>query len=68
MSKKKTLEDIFNDDEFGILDSKAKNSNIKTKDEPGKGALQGNCYYLEGRNNKSYQKQKKKKKKLVLWH
>ena len=33
MSKKKTLEDIFNDDEFGILDSKAKNSNVKTEDE-----------------------------------
>lgn len=33
MSKKKTLEDIFNDDELGILDSKAKNSNIKTEDE-----------------------------------
>jgi hypothetical protein len=33
MSKKKTLEDIFNDDEFGILDSKPKNSNIKTEDE-----------------------------------
>ena len=33
MSKKKTLADIFNDDEFGILDSKAKNSNVKTEDE-----------------------------------
>jgi hypothetical protein len=33
MSKKKTLADIFNDDEFGILDSKAKNSTIKTEDE-----------------------------------
>ncbi|WP_298367562.1 GIY-YIG nuclease family protein [uncultured Lutibacter sp.] len=33
MRKKKTLEDIFNDDELGILDSKAKNSNIKTEDE-----------------------------------
>ena len=33
MSKKKTLEDIFNDDEFGILDSKPKNSNIKSEDE-----------------------------------
>lgn len=33
MSKKKTLEDIFNDDEFGILDSKVKNSNVKTEDE-----------------------------------
>lgn len=33
MRKKKTLEDIFNDDELGILDSKAKNSNIKTEDD-----------------------------------
>lgn len=33
MSKKKTLEDIFNDDEFGILDSKPKVSNIKSEDE-----------------------------------
>ncbi|MFI1743250.1 GIY-YIG nuclease family protein [Thalassobellus sediminis] len=33
MSKKKTLEDIFNDDEFGILDSKPQNSNAKTEDE-----------------------------------
>lgn len=33
MSKKKTLDDIFNDDEFGILDSKPKNSNVKTEDE-----------------------------------
>lgn len=33
MSKKITLEDIFNDDEFGILDSKPKNSNVKTEDE-----------------------------------
>lgn len=33
MSKKKTLEDIFNDDEFGILDSKPKISNVKTEDE-----------------------------------
>ena len=33
MSKKKTLADIFNDDEFGILDSKPKNSNLKTEDE-----------------------------------
>ncbi len=33
MSKKKTLEDIFNDDELGILDSKPKNSNVKTEDE-----------------------------------
>lgn len=33
MSKKKTLEDIYNDDEFGILDSKPKTSNVKTEDE-----------------------------------
>ena len=33
MNKKKTLEDIFNDDEFGILESKAKVSNIKSEDE-----------------------------------
>ena len=33
MNKKKTLEDIFNDDEFGILDSTPKNYNIKTQDE-----------------------------------
>lgn len=33
MSNKKTLEDIFNDDEFGILESKAKVSNIKSEDE-----------------------------------
>mgnify|MGYP004701231021 CR=1 FL=1 len=33
MSKKITLEDIFNDDEFGILDSKSKTSNIKSEDE-----------------------------------
>lgn len=33
MSKKKTLEDIFNDDEFGILDAKPKNSNVKSEDE-----------------------------------
>lgn len=33
MSKKKTLEDIFNDDEFGILDSKPKVSNVKSEDE-----------------------------------
>lgn len=33
MSKKKTLEDIFNDDEFGILDSKPKTSTIKSEDE-----------------------------------
>lgn len=33
MVKKKTLEDIFNDDEFGILDTKAKISNIRSEDE-----------------------------------
>ncbi|MDB9781526.1 GIY-YIG nuclease family protein [Winogradskyella sp.] len=33
MSKKITIEDIFNDDEFGILDSKPNNSNVKTEDE-----------------------------------
>ncbi|MEQ5792245.1 GIY-YIG nuclease family protein [Muricauda sp. NFXS6] len=33
MSKKKTLEDIFNDDEFGILDSKPKDSKVKSENE-----------------------------------
>lgn len=33
MSKKKTLEDIFNDDDLGILDTKAKVSNVKSEDE-----------------------------------
>lgn len=33
MSKKITLDDIFNDDEFGILDSKPTTSNVKTEDE-----------------------------------
>ena len=33
MSKKITLDDIFNDDAFGILDSKPTNSTIKTEDE-----------------------------------
>lgn len=33
MTKKKTLDDIFNDDEFGILDSKGKVSNVKTEDD-----------------------------------
>ena len=33
MVKKKTLEDIFNDDEFGILDTKAKVSNVRSEDE-----------------------------------
>ncbi len=33
MNKKKTLQDIFDDDDFGILDTKPKSSNIKTEDE-----------------------------------
>ena len=33
MAKKLTLDDIFNDDEFGLLESKAKVSNIKSEDE-----------------------------------
>jgi len=33
MDKKKTLDDIFNDDEFGILDSKPTHSNHKTEDD-----------------------------------
>lgn len=33
MSKKKTLDDIFSDDEFGILDSKPLISNAKTENE-----------------------------------
>lgn len=33
MSKKITIEDIFKDDEFGILDSEPKNSNVKTEDD-----------------------------------
>ncbi|TYC08173.1 GIY-YIG nuclease family protein [Bizionia gelidisalsuginis] len=33
MSKKKTLADIFNDDEFGILDSKPQSAGVKTEDE-----------------------------------
>ena len=34
MSKKKpTLDDIFNDDEFGLLDSKAKTSTYKTEED-----------------------------------
>ncbi|SHF80402.1 GIY-YIG nuclease family protein [Flavisolibacter ginsengisoli] len=32
-NKKISLEDIFNDDEFGLLDSKAKSSNIKFEDD-----------------------------------
>ena len=34
MDKKKlTIDDIFNDDDFGLLDSKAKTSNVKTDDD-----------------------------------
>ncbi|MCG8754957.1 GIY-YIG nuclease family protein [Tenacibaculum finnmarkense] len=33
MPKNITLEDIFNDDEFGILDTKPKNTNQKTEEE-----------------------------------
>ncbi|ARN77947.1 hypothetical protein BST97_08020 [Nonlabens spongiae] len=33
MSKKQTLEDIFKDDEFGILDSRPITSNVKSEDE-----------------------------------
>jgi hypothetical protein len=33
MPKKLTLDDIFNDDEFGLLESKAKVSNVKSEDE-----------------------------------
>ena len=33
MTKKITLDDIFKDDAFGILDSKPKESNVKTEDE-----------------------------------
>ncbi len=33
MAKKLTLEDIFNDDEFGLLESKAKISNSKSEEE-----------------------------------
>lgn len=33
MKKKLTLDDIFNDDDFGLLDSKAKISTVKTDDE-----------------------------------
>jgi hypothetical protein len=33
MAKKLTLDDIFNDDEFGLLESKAKVSNIKSEEE-----------------------------------
>ena len=36
--------------------------NIRTKDEPGKGALKGNCYYLEKSIQKNYRKRKKGKK------
>lgn len=33
MSKKKTLQDIFDDDDFGLLDSKPINSSIKTEED-----------------------------------
>lgn len=34
MAKKKpTLDDIFNDDDFGLLDSKVKTSTVKTDEE-----------------------------------
>ena len=33
MSKKNTLDDIFNDDDFGMLDPKAKSSNIKSEED-----------------------------------
>lgn len=34
MAKKKlTIDDIFNDDDFGLLDSKAKTSTIKTDED-----------------------------------
>lgn len=33
MGKRITLEDIFNDDEFGLLDSKPKDSNVKTENQ-----------------------------------
>jgi hypothetical protein len=34
MAKKKpTLDDIFNDDTFGLLDSKAKSSTVKTDED-----------------------------------
>ena len=33
MSKKISIDDIFNDDNFGILDSKPQSSNVKTEDD-----------------------------------
>lgn len=47
MSKKKiTLDDIFNDDEFGLLESKAKVSNIKSEEERLIDSFQGiNAFY-----------------------
>ena len=33
MSKKKTLDDIFNDDDFGLLDSKPKISSVKSEED-----------------------------------
>jgi hypothetical protein len=32
-NKKKTLQDIFDDDELGILNSSPKQTNVKTEDE-----------------------------------
>lgn len=33
MSKKKTIDDIFNDDDFGMLESKPKTSNVKSEED-----------------------------------
>lgn len=51
MSKKKiTLDDIFNDDEFGLLESKAKVSNIKSEDERLIDSFQEiNAFYLKNK-------------------
>lgn len=51
MSKKKiTLDDIFNDDEFGLLESKAKVSNIKSEDERLIDTFQEiNAFYLKNK-------------------
>lgn len=49
MSKKKiTLDDIFNDDEFGLLESKAKVSNVKSENERLIDSFQEiNAFYLK---------------------
>lgn len=48
MNKKKTLEDIFNDDEFGLLESKPKVSNIKSEEERLIDSFQEiNAFYLK---------------------